>query len=357
MISLPRFARLLRVALIIVAIWTIFAFFNSSEFYRRGQAFGSTALQWWYVVAFQLTASLTWAVFTPIIIFAAERLPLRAPHRLRNAAAMLLFAVAMSVVRAAVGGAVLKLGEGNRPTLDFIQLSINVRFHRNVFLILLIVGITNLVLAQRRAAERERAQLALRAEVAKAELQQFRAAMQPHFVLATLDAIGQQVSTDPQLADRMLVDLADLLRRMLEFQNRRHVALMEELELIDRHVELRRATTGARFPSRVDVDEELLAARVPPLVLHSVVESALTASGTDSAGLEIRGRARDGMLEFEVRSDEGPAPGDETATEKTRERLRQAFTGGTEINLRHDGRVLVMEMSMPLEWQPAGAEA
>jgi two-component system LytT family sensor kinase len=350
-----RLAHLARVSLIIIALWIIFALFSSSEFYRRGQAVGTSSQHWSHVLYFQLASAMFWAVFTPLIIFVAERLPLEKPHRLRNAATLLAFAAAMSVIRAATGGAMGQIAEGTRPTLDFIELSINVRFHRNVFLILMIVGITNLVLLQRNAAARERAQLAMRAAVVKAELQQFRAAMQPAFVLSTLDSIGEYVARDPERADRMLIEFADLLRSMLDLQTRRDVALLEELELIDRHVDLYRTSRGVALRSRVDVDEELLAARVPPMVLHSAVESAI-AGGRAPAWVEIRGHADGGLLHLEVRNDER-AGGSEHTLDDARARLRHLFDKDTDVRVRHDAGVLITEMSMPLQLRAADGDA
>ncbi|HYK00427.1 MAG TPA: histidine kinase [Thermoanaerobaculia bacterium] len=341
--------RLFRISFIIVGIWVIFAVFNSSEFYQRTVESGRDAVLI-ELLAYQLNSSLLWAVFTPFIVFVAERLPLRKPHLLRNALLMIAFVPFIAVVRAAIGAVINRLGDREPPNLQFTLYSIEVRYHRNIFLALVILGITYFIFAQRAAAERERNALALRTAVTNAELQGLRAAMQPRMMFATLDAIAEKVTTEPDLADQMIVHLGDLLRTMLEFGKRASVTLGEELEVIDRYFEIERARSGGAFTTRVDVEEEILAARVPPLLLHALVESALFGTDTDSPQrMEIHGRTEGSDLLLEVVNDDPkriPAP---DAIEETRARLQQAFGERATIAWRAGEKRAVTELSMPLQ--------
>ena len=340
--------RLFRISFMIVGIWVIFGIFNSSEFYRRTVASGveGVVLE---LLAVQLTSSFLWAMFTPIIVFVAERLPLRQPHLLRNAIGMAAFVPFIAVVRAAFGGVVNRLGDREPPTLAFALYSVEIRYHRNIFLVLVVLGITYFVFAKRAAADRERRALALRTAVTNAELQGLRAAMQPRMMFATLDAIAEKVTTNPALADQMIVHLGDLLRTMLEFGKRASVTLGEELEVIDRYFEIERARTGGAFTTRVDVEEELLGVTVPPLILHPLVESALFGTDTDSPQhMEIHGRTDGRDLLLEVVNDDPkrvPAP---DAIEETRARLQQAFEGRAAISWRTGEKRAVTALSMPL---------
>jgi hypothetical protein len=341
--------RLFRVSLVIIGVWVIFGVFNSSEFYQRTVESGREPVLI-ELLAYQLSSSLAWAVFTPFIVFVAERLPLRKPHLLRNALLMTAFVPFIAVVRAATGGIINRLGDREPPTIEFTRYSVEVRYHRNIFLVLVIVGIAYFILAKRAAAERERNALALRTAVTNAELQGLRAAMQPRMMFATLDAIAEKVTTDPDLADQMIVHLGDLLRTMLAFGKRSSVTLGEELEVIDRYFEIERARTGGTFTTRVDVEEEVLAARVPPLLLHALVESALFGTGTDSPQrMEIIGRTQGINLILEVLNDDPeriPAP---DAVEETRGRLQQAFGTSGAVAWRIEENRVVTELAMPLQ--------
>jgi hypothetical protein len=350
-ITARRFGELVGFSLTIVLIWLVFGVFASSEFYRRTTETGAPAVQWAPVLFFQFTTSFLWAVFTPLAIGIAERLPLRRPHRLRNAVAILAISPVFAVARAAFGGAVHELVLEERVSAAFVMLSINIRSHRNVFLFLVIVGITNLILLQRASAEREESALQLRTAVMNAELQRLRASMQPRLMFATLDAIAAKVSTRPDVADQILVQLGDLLRTMIDFGKRPSVSLEEELEVIDRYFEIEKTRTDGSFTTRLDIEEELLPARIPPLVLQALVESALHVEGDRPRHLEIRGHGEQGILNIEILNIDPERTASMLSLEETRTRLRQAFGEQATVTTRaEDGRV-VTTLSMPLQFE------
>lgn len=296
--------RIARALAWILSLWALLAVFNSSEFYRRGLAGGNAVQTWPDVLCFQLSSSLVWALFTPLIIFLAERFPIRRPNRSRNAAILLPLVPVLALIRAVSGAAIGKWGEGDAATLEFAVLSIRIRFFRYAFVILVIIGITNLLLAYRSGAARERSALAVKAAVADAEIQRLRATIQPRYLFSTIDAIAANIRAHPAVADRMLVDLCDLLRATQEHAALRVATLGEELELVDRYLDLERTRTEGRFVTRVVIDEELLTARVPPLILRSLVEAVCVGSrGHDTGTCEIRGRRQGDELVVEMRHD------------------------------------------------------
>jgi two-component system, LytTR family, sensor kinase len=336
----------------IVFIWIVFGIFNSFEFHRRTIETGNTQ-PWFEPAMFQQTSSFVWAMFTPIIIFIAERFPIRKPHRMRNALVMLAFTPLLSVIRAGAGGFINDLGEGRTPRLSFVLHSIDVRFFRYAYFILIIIGVTNLLLAQRAAAARERNAIALRTAVSNAELQRLRASMQPRLMFATLDAIAAKVMTAPEIADRMLILLGDLLRALLEFGRRSSVTLAEELEIVDRFFEIEKTRTDGEFTTRVDVEEELLAAQVPPMLLHTLVESALLGNGDAPHRLELHGREERGILHIELRHDQPNRIPAVLAFEETRARLQQAFGADADIHWRSEPQGVVTKLSMPFRTEVA----
>jgi two-component system, LytTR family, sensor kinase len=349
--TVRRFGHLAGVALGIIAIWIVFGLYATSEFYRRTVDTGMYGETWIEVLQFQLTASFMWAVFTPLAIWIAEHLPLQKPHRVRNAMLLLAIAPVFSFVRALIGAMVFLEGEGTPQNLPFLLLSLSIRFHRNVYLFLIVVGVMNLIMLQRTAAERERNRTALRSAVTNAELQRLRASMQPRLMFATLDAIAANVTTRPDVADRMLVRLGDLLRTMLDFGGRPSVSLAEELEVVDRYFDIERERTDGTFTTRIDIDEELLAARVPPLLVHGLVETALHAGEKTAQHLDVRGRSDRGMLTLEIRHDapdrkRTPAP---VAVHETRARLREAFGDRASLHWWREQEQIVTELSIPLD--------
>src|SRR5688572_21113010 len=110
----PRRLRLLLLATACnLGIWMLAGLFATSEFYRRSIVMGGD-VEWDQVLVIQMITALNWAMFTPLVVFLAQRLPLRPPHLLRNGAAVIALIPLLAVLRAAMGGAVLNLGEHHR---------------------------------------------------------------------------------------------------------------------------------------------------------------------------------------------------------------------------------------------------
>jgi two-component system LytT family sensor kinase len=351
-LSPQRLAQLFGIALAIIGIWILASLFTTSEFYRRSIAGGGTREDIKYVLGFQITVSLTWAVATPIIIAIAERLPLRKPYLLRNALLIVLLLPVIALIRAVVGGVILNLGELKPVSLDMMRLSVAIRTHRNIAIGAMIVIFTNLVIARREASARARRELAAQALLARAELDELRAQMQPHFLFLTLHTIGDMVHTDPNMADDMIVGLADLLRRSLALGND-PIPLAEELDFVDRYLALYTVAFGGRVAVRFDADEEVLTAQVLPLIVQQLVESAVV-NGIAPAGggdLEIRAWCDGEQLHLDV-SDSGSdleSRNDERTLAPVRVRLAKWFDGSQSLSVRRDEHRFVAAMTTPLD--------
>lgn len=348
------FASLLRVALVIVAVWVAFGLYNSSEFYRRSQDSGNNEL-FPAVFAYQMWTSLIWAAFTPLIIAIAERLPLRKPHLLRNALLLLAGAPLFSVIRAAIGAANMELMEKGRVTADFIVLCVNIRFHRNIYVYLTVIGIFNLILLYRTAAERERKALAMRTALTNAETQRLRTALQPRLMFATLDAIGATVTASPSIADRMLVSLGGLLRMKSELGRLSDVSLAEELDVVDRYLEIEKTRTQGAFTTRIDIDERLLGARVPPLLLQGLVEATLLGASQGPSRLEIHGKADGATLTLQFFDDRQERVPSFPGLMETKARVEQLFGPRGSVAWRREQSAVVTTITIPLQLMEAPA--
>ena len=172
-------------------------------------------------------------------------------------------------------------------------------------LVFVLVALFERYRAARDAEVRARA---LEARLARAQLDNLQAQLNPHFVFNALNTISSVMYEDVARADRMLVGLSDLLRRALQASHRQEVTLAEELEVLEAYVDIMRARFEDRLQFDVDVDVGLGAALVPTMILQPLVENALRHGAPPPpapARVELRVR-RDGdalLLEIE---DNGP---------------------------------------------------
>jgi two-component system, LytTR family, sensor kinase len=123
--------------------------------------------------------------------------------------------------------------------------------------------------------DRQRAAARLQAELAAARLQVLRGHLQPHFLFNSLHSIAALArSGDTAGVVRLIAALSDLLRHVLEAGDR-HATLREELQIVERYLEIQHARFGDRLEVRVDLAPDVADARVPLFVVQPLVENAV----------------------------------------------------------------------------------
>src|SRR3989337_193490 len=95
-----RLLHLFMIAAVIVSIWALVGLYNASEFYRTSRAIGGSA-DWSGTLGVYMLMSLNWALWTPVIVAIAERLPLDASHRLRSIRSLALLTILIPILATA----------------------------------------------------------------------------------------------------------------------------------------------------------------------------------------------------------------------------------------------------------------
>jgi len=126
--------------------------------------------------------------------------------------------------------------------------------------------------ARRRQDARE---LELALDARNAQLALLRAQLNPHFLFNCLNSVRGLVTERPERAVAMITSLADLLRYSLNSDRRELVTLAEELTIIDEYVSLERMRFEERLRVERAVEPAALQVRVPPMLVHTLVENAI----------------------------------------------------------------------------------
>jgi two-component system, LytTR family, sensor histidine kinase AlgZ len=143
----------------------------------------------------------------------------------------------------------------------------------------------------------------------EAQLASLESRIHPHFLFNTLNSISSLIPEDPARAERLVEQMAALLRFSLDAHQSGLVPLERELKIVGDYLEIERARFGDRLRYQIDVPAGLNQSQVPPLSLQTLVENSVKyAVAPERAGGEIRitGSGDNGSLRLEV-SDSGPA--------------------------------------------------
>jgi len=163
----------------------------------------------------------------------------------------------------------------------------------------------------RRYQERELDAAQLQRELVQARLEALRMQINPHFLFNTLHAISALIHDNPEAADRVVARLSDLLRLTLDGAKAQEVPLTEELDFLDRYLEIEQARFSDRLKIEKTIDPETRTAMVPYLILQPLVENAIRhgIEPREELGLiSIRASRSNGLLTLSVRDNGAGLP-------------------------------------------------
>ena len=174
----------------------------------------------------------------------------------------------------------------------------------------------------------------------ESNLRMLQAQIEPHFLFNTLANVLSLIRDEPLKAERMLEDFIGYLRGSLKRTRSGDVSLADELELLRAYLDIQAIRMGERLRYTIDIAPELLATRLPPLLLQPLVENAIKHGlepKADGGILTVRVRQEDATLLIEI-SDTGlglPSAGVPDAAgiglENIRERLQALYRQDAEL--------------------------
>jgi two-component system LytT family sensor kinase len=274
---------------------------------------------WLPLFATALATWLPWALATPWIISLARRYPIIRGTTVRTVAVHLAAFATISAVAEAWSALLQVIFNpwGNRQSPTFWDTwSITLLYQVLIFLIAyaLTVTITYLVDSRENIARQMTETARLNEELSKAQLAALRRQMEPHFMFNTLNSIAGLVrDRRNDAAVSMIVGLSEFLRRATENSHRSQVTLAEEVEYLQRYVDIQKVRFGERLRVSVDIPADLLDAQVPNLLLQPLVENAIkhgVATRVVGGNVRVTGARRDSSVYLSVYNDGPSFPND-----------------------------------------------
>jgi len=285
-----------------------------------------------HVLLWTFAGALVWALLTIVVFAVSRRFPL---DRRPRALSIVVHTLASPVVATTEVFCSLAIGlfaGWISPDASFM-VTFWTGFPFNIVVYWLLAGVAHGFTFYRRYRQRDIEADRLAARLTRAELDLLKSQLQPHFLFNTLTAISALMHRDVKAADRMIARLSELLRAALDHGAEEEVSLQDELAFLDAYVEIEQARLGTRLTVELDVQTNVLDARVPHMILQPLVENAIqhgVATRVAPGTVTISARGRRGMLDIEIR-DDGPGvpPGtpvlDGVGLANTRARLDKMY--------------------------------
>lgn len=133
----------------------------------------------------------------------------------------------------------------------------------------------------------------------QAELATLQSKINPHFLYNSLNSIASLIHEDPDKAESMTLKLSKLFRYSINSSQEATVQVQEEMEILRTYLDIEKVRFGERIKFVIEVDDALLAMRIPRFLIQPLVENALKhglKDVVDHALLRIAVEKKDGLV-------------------------------------------------------------
>lgn len=194
---------------------------------------------------------------------------------------------------------------------------------------------------------------ALEREWSAARLAALRMQLSPHTLFNLLHTIRGHIEWDPKAAQSMVVQLADLLRRLLNAGERDFSRLADELHFANLYLELQQRRFTDRLIVVLPNPVEVPAVWVPSLILQPLIENAVVHGISGHQGIvtvSVSVTMVDDTVLLRVTNSMSADRGvgaDGIGLKNVRERMAVQFEGRASLIAGAQGSEWISEISMP----------
>jgi sensor histidine kinase YesM len=107
------------------------------------------------------------------------------------------------------------------------------------------------------------------------ELINLRSQLNPHFLFNALNSIHSLAMMKKDNASDAVLLLSDLMRYTLNYEKRDVVPLSEEIEVVEKYLQLEKIRFGKKLNAELDISDATLDLKIPPIIVQTLVENAI----------------------------------------------------------------------------------
>ncbi len=254
--------------LIAFTFWTGIGILFAGSVYMDYE-YQQNPITWLQAVLVSMADWYTWAVLSPMILWLGRRFRFSRNRWLKRLLILIVLSLMFVILKITSESVFTKIITNMNTSPSFFRLNAH-------FLIFWgIVGYGYAYDYYKQFREREITSTRLEAQLAQAQLQVLKMQIHPHFLFNTLHAISTLIRKRPEYAEKMIANLGDLLRLSMQKIDQQTVPLKQELEFLDRYLEIEKIRFQDRLTVEMKIDANSYDALVPYFILQPIVENAI----------------------------------------------------------------------------------
>jgi len=174
------------------------------------------------------------------------------------------------------------LFQANSAYIIFLNATLPWRFIYGIMMYAVIVMVYYLINYYRDYHDKLMQEARLKQVIQESELNLLKSQINPHFLFNSLNSINALMISDVDKAREMIVELSEFLRYTVRTNENEQISLKEELENIDRYLDIEKIRFGDRLAVEKEIDEACLNQRIPNMILQPLYENAIKHGVNDS---------------------------------------------------------------------------
>ena len=194
----------------------------------------------------------------------------------------------------------------------------------------------------------------LQSAVKDAELIALKAQINPHFLFNALNNIRALILEDHMKARDMVSHLSELLRYSIQFNSNEKVTVWEELDIVEKYLELETIHYENRLKFEIEADRKLKKFKIPPMIIQLMAENAVKhgisqVKGGGEINVAVKSEKEDLILEVSNTGKLKEKPLDGIGLRNAMERIRILFEKEPELALFQEVDMVRSVLKLPIQ--------
>ncbi len=196
--------------------------------------------------------------------------------------------------------------------------------------------------------------LQLEAALKDSELNTLKGQINPHFMFNSLNNIRGLMLEDVEKSRDMITRLSEMLRYSLTKNKVDTIALKEELDMVGNYIELSKIQFEDRLQFSSQIDDNLLAVDIPPMIIQMLIENAIKhgiSNLREGGNIHLSVSEAQKQLYIEV-NNSGTLVENSASThvglQNIKKRLALLYKNKASFNLKAENNTVIATIKLPL---------
>ncbi len=239
---------------------------------------------------------------------------------------------------------------------QFLNESLPWRFVYLIMIYAILVMIYYLINYYKQLHEKQLQEVELKQTIQQSELNMLKSQINPHFLFNSLNSIHSLIMADPEKASDMLMELSEFLRYTVRKNQDEQVSLKDEMENIEKYLDIEKIRFGPRLVVDEDINEACLKIKIPNLILQPIYENAIkhgVNESTDAVTITTKCEPVEGMLKITIGNNYAPGSvarkGKGVGLDNIRKRLKLHYKRADLMEIEKSSFYFTVTIKIPAE--------